>query len=236
MPTFTYNCYKQAQSIEDVKDQLSALDRELQGTDMHNLIAFNHTYYIITKNVYNKLCSGYFKDDTLMQRIDTYFGNYYFDALNNYIHRNDCAPAWRILFDACRKDRNFQFIYMALGVNAHVNNDLPQTLQEALKGSEQADDYNRINTIISYSLNEVIESLHEKNKIISVSEKMFKNIYKHYLTYIIHKWRKRAWKNYLELQNHTITKEIVELDAKGKANILVEIEQLHDTFRVIKIN
>ncbi len=155
---------------------------------MEDLIAFNHTYAVITRNVVSKLGSQYFSDDKSMQKIDVNFGNYYFRALKGYIETGKCTPSWQYLFDACRNKSHFQFIYLALGVNAHVNNDLPQTLFEVLRGNIHSGDYFKVNTIISQSINEVMTKLKEKNKALNTIENLLHPLYSYFFNWIIQNW------------------------------------------------
>src|SRR3712207_4170746 len=111
MTQFTYTSYHKVKTIEQVITQLEQLDVELTGTDLENLIAFNHTYLIITKNVYAKIGTGFFQRDELMRNIDVCFANYYVDALHNYLTNKPCPPAWQVLFDACKQNNTYQFIY-----------------------------------------------------------------------------------------------------------------------------
>lgn len=46
---------------------------------------------------------------------------------------------------------------MALGVNAHVNNDIPQVLLDCHTDTQHRADYNRVNAIIASSLDEILD-------------------------------------------------------------------------------
>ena len=203
-------------------------------TKLQNLTAFNHTYLIITKNVYSKLDKNYFQNDALMEKIDINFVNYYFRALNNYLDKKNCPPAWKILFDSCVEDNKFQFIYMALGVNAHVNNDLPQTLHDVMQRSRFQYDYLLINEIIKYSLHEVVRSLHEKNRLMNITKNIFEKLYAYYLNNLISTWRKEAWNSYLKLTEDKITVQKIELKAKKKAETIVSFRNILDLPRILK--
>ena len=223
-----------AKKIEDVFSILKTLDQKPLHTKLQNLTAFNHTYLIITKNVYAKLGKNYFQKDALMEKIDINFVNYYFHALNSYFNKKNCPPAWKILFDSCVEDNKFQFIYMALGVNAHVNNDLPQTLHDVMRGSRFQYDFLLINEIIKYSLHEVVRSLHEKNRLMNVTKNIFEKLYAYCLNNLISSWRKDAWNSYLKLTEDKITVQKIELKARKKAETIVSIRNIIDLPRILK--
>lgn len=227
MKIFTYDTFTTVTTIEETLEHMKNLSLELAGTSLENLIAFNHTYYIITKNVYKKLGTGIFTDDELMRKTDVVFGNYYFKALKAYTEGKPCAPAWHVLFDACVKNNHYQFIYMAMGVNAHVNNDLPQTLVDVMEGSLEKEDYMKINAIIASSLEEVITSLKEKNRVLNKSQDLLLPLYALFLNSLIKNWRNNAWDCYEHLLAKNYTVNNVETIAEVVARRLANLRSLH---------
>ncbi len=236
MKRFTYEHYEEATTIETVLEQLKNLDDELALSDMHNLIAFNHTYFIITRNVYQKLGTGYFDDDSHMKSLDTCFGNYYFDALKSYVQDVPCPQAWTTLFESCKKNDAYQFIYMALGVNAHVNNDLPQTLCDVHARLAEKGDFDRINEVISKSIPEVIDSLHERQAVLTFFENALEGVYTWYLNSTIQKWRRNAWQQYIRLEKNEITVSQIEDDTAKNAEILAKITHLQNIPHLLKLH
>ena len=223
---FSYSSYQKViDSIDGIIAHMINLEKELENTDLHNLRAFNHTYLIITKAVAAKLNTGYFQDDLQMEQLDINFAYYYFNALYNYIHKKSVPPSWKLLFDACKQGNKYQFIYMALGVNAHVNNDLGQSLNDVIKNIKYREDFDKVNQIIHNNTKEVVEWLDEKSSIIDHLKNIFQPLYAFVLDFIIRKWRDYAWKNFLELQGHKITKDQIEQNALGIGIILSKIRK-----------
>lgn len=72
---------------------MEELDKELKGTNLQNLIAFNNTYLIITKAVNNVNKKGHFQFPKLMEKLDIRFAYYYFDALKGYIDDKNIPDA-----------------------------------------------------------------------------------------------------------------------------------------------
>lgn len=229
---FQYKSFKLVKNEQETLRQMYEMEEELEDTDLRNLRAFNKTYLIITKNVLNKLDTGYFKKDSVMRAVDTVFGDYYFQALHGYINNGKCPLAWKILFDACRENSHYQFVYMALGVNAHVNNDLSLALLDVLKGDMFKDDYDRINEVIGISLKEVIVSLKEKSATLNTAQNYFLSIYKLTLASLIRNWRNKAWSNYQMLNIDEISISSIEDEASVIAKKLLTIKQVHDLPKV----
>lgn len=223
---FSYSLYqKDINSIEGIIAHMINLEKELENTDLHNLRSFNHTYLIITRAVASKLNTGYFKDDLKMEQLDINFAYYYFNALYNYIHKKTVPPSWKLLFDVCKQDNMYQFIYMALGVNAHVNNDLGQSLNDVIRDIEYQEDFAKVNQIIHSNTKEVVEWLREESTIIDLLKNIFQPLYAFLLDFIIRKWRGYAWKNFLELREHKVTKDQVEQNAFRISIILSKIRK-----------
>lgn len=210
-------------SISDVIQQMEALDGELAQSELSNVKAFNHTYLIITESVFQKLGTGLFQHEDVMQRVDVAFFEYYSTPLKKYKKDEKVPLSWKILFDLARDDTSFQFLYMALGVNAHVNNDLSQALLAAKTPEAFKSDYDKVNEIIYQSLREVVACLKENSKLLSVMEKNMFPAYAPLLNIIIRRWRENAWQNFLLLKEGKKTIVEIEKEAGIIAQKLVEI-------------
>lgn len=225
--SFVYNSYRHHyESIMDVIHEMEDLDKELLQTDLENLLAFNHTYLIITKAVASKLGQKYFNNDELMQTLDINFAGYYFLALKDYVEGKSTPPAWALLFDACKKNNLLQSIYMGMGVNAHVNNDLSQSLRDVIQDTSYKEDFDKVNTIIHYSTPEVIKYLKEENTVVNTVKNISLPIYSFALSITIQKWRENAWNDSRKLIAHTISEEKIENQAYTMAKKLVFFKRI----------
>lgn len=165
---FTYSFYTtQFTTIQEVIAHMQQLNQSLQHSNLHNLRVFNTTYLLITQAVYTKFGQQYFDDDKRMAQFDILFAQYYFDALYNFANNQPCAPAWQLLFTQCQKNKLMQWQYLALGVNAHVNNDLPLTLHDFQPEHTYLHDFQKINQLIYQCIPEVVHSFQEQNYIIN---------------------------------------------------------------------
>ena len=91
---------------------------------------FVSAYLVITTAVKARVLSKSFADNEWVMRYDIAFANQYRIALLAY-ERGDSAglpEAWRIAFDAARHNDALIIQDLMLGINAHVNHDLPFTL------------------------------------------------------------------------------------------------------------
>lgn len=211
---FTYRFYtQQFSNITEVIAHMQQLNKTLVDTNLHNLLAFNNTYLIITQAVFQEFGTQFFQDNQRMEKLDIIFAKYYFDALHDYVQGAECAPAWKMLFDACKRNNLYQWQYMALGVNAHVNNDLPFTLYDANFGPDYQTDFNRINRILFQQIQNVVRSLNEKNHVLNILENNLVYLYRYGLSTIISKWRTSAWQNYQTLLQQPDHKTLISRNA-----------------------
>ncbi len=236
MKQFFYDFYKASfSSVTEVIDHMQHLQNELKNTDLQNVSAFNNTYLIITQNVYKKIGTGYFTYDDVMTNVDIVFASYYFNALKSYVEGVKTPPAWKILFDECKENSHHQFIYMALGVNAHVNNDLSQSLFNVVKNDAYKTDFDKVNGIIHKSIPEVINSLQEPSRLIATLEKVFLPVYTLFLDQLIKNWRADSWITYLQLKYSSTNVNAVEKKGKQLALQLRQVKHLYDIHHLRKI-
>ena len=118
---------QRAQSIADVVEIMTALDRELPEHD--GVRRFNRLYLETTRSVDHAVTMQTFRDRAFMERLDVVFANLYFDAFAAASVDPARAPAaWRPLFE-CRHRAGILPIQFALaGMNAHINRDLPRSI------------------------------------------------------------------------------------------------------------
>jgi Family of unknown function (DUF5995) len=99
---------------------------------------FLGTYLRTTQAVGAALDAGAFEDPAWVERWDADFAGLYVDALDAW-RRDPAAPArpWRLAFGA-RADLPPE-AHVLLGVNAHINHDLPQSLVRVIPPADFAD-------------------------------------------------------------------------------------------------
>jgi hypothetical protein len=99
---------------------------------------FLGTYLRITRGVRTALADGLFEDSAWVARWDVDFAGYYMDSLEAYRRDPATAPApWRQAFGA--KSTVGPQGHVLLGVNAHINFDLPQSLVRVIPAEDFAD-------------------------------------------------------------------------------------------------
>lgn len=162
MDTFSFSSEK----LRDIQSLILHFDRvkvQLMDNNQLNLIPFHDTYFLITKSVFSKLGTGFFENDENMTSFVLSFAKFYFDALNQYFKGESVSAAWQFMFNQCEKNHLPRFVYLLLGVHAHINQDLSLCVKALDFGVTFKNDYLAINHIIKGKLAEAIAQLDEKS-------------------------------------------------------------------------
>jgi hypothetical protein len=82
---------------------------------------------------------GGFLDPVWLERWDLVFADIYLDAIERWDAGEPPAKPWQVAFEATRDERLPPLRHVLLGLNAHVNYDLPQALIGVISDDEFAD-------------------------------------------------------------------------------------------------
>ncbi|HWO10490.1 MAG TPA: DUF5995 family protein [Polyangiaceae bacterium] len=121
------------------------------------LAYFPALYRAVTVRVRTGIARGAFDDGPRMNRFDTIFGNRYFAALEA-LEAGRPPRAWRVAFSAEAQPGLTILQHALLGVNAHINFDLPFAAVATAPGAALPSlerDYAMINAILVGVLDEV---------------------------------------------------------------------------------
>ena len=162
MDTFSFS----SENLRDIQSLILHFDRvkvQLLKNNQLNLIPFHDTYFLITTSVFSKFGKGFFENDDNMTSFVLSFAKFYFDALNQYFKGESVSSAWQFMFNQCEKNHLPRFVYLLLGVHAHINQDLSLCVRTLDFGVAFKNDYLAINHIIKGKLAEAIAQLNEKS-------------------------------------------------------------------------
>ena len=122
-----------------IDDLLSRMDALLQpmraaGDERQHFLA---TYMRTTLAVKHEIERGAFVDDAWTERWDIAFADLYLDALDVWNATGAAPGPWRIAFEAANATPRVPPIrHLLLGMNAHINYDLPQALIQVITDQE----------------------------------------------------------------------------------------------------
>ena len=148
--------------INSTVDRLQALRDEL-GCDHRGVFAT--TYLQLTKAILSLLDDqpGIVADRDYLYTEDSLFANFYFDEVRDWETGGEVAPAWRIAFNQAENGQITGAQEMLLGINAHVQNDMPFVI--AALGVRQPDgtsrkpDHDAMNEALNRGYEQVVEAV-----------------------------------------------------------------------------
>ena len=113
--------------------------------------------YLRTTEEYQRasLTPGFFEDPNFVNHEDAVFARYYFDAFDDWKagRRSEVPQAWKIALDAGRDKRVSTVGDLLLGVNAHINRDLPYVLAGIglvkPDGTSRKPDHDKVNQFLN---------------------------------------------------------------------------------------
>lgn len=209
-------------TIEDVARILRELDVSLAGSALDSLHSFNTTYLIITEHVQQAMRENRFQDCGFLESFDICFAMYYLQALHDYCHDARVPSAWRITFEAAQRHKAPSLVVMALGVNAHVNNDIPQVLLETSATDANRPDYRLVNQVIKEALSEVLSKVQPHHP-------RLHRLYRPVMNVLIRLWRYTAWHHFEHLAHQRLSVGQIEKRAYivGRCTHLILAHNAH---------
>src|SRR5215831_11760567 len=103
-------------------------------------LAFHATYLRTTRAVAAAMRAGAFKDTDWVDRWDVAFAQLYLDALDASRRGDPVPEPWAVAFGAAAAQPGLPAVrHILLGMNAHINYDLPQALLAVISDAEFED-------------------------------------------------------------------------------------------------
>ena len=129
-----------AKTIADVIARMDTLLGPLEaGGDTRRF--FLATYRRMTIAVNEKVQAGFFLDGSWLERWDVAFAGLYLDAVEQWDREGTASGPWAIAFGAAQGEADHlpPLRHALLGINAHINYDLPQGLLQVMTDDELTD-------------------------------------------------------------------------------------------------
>nr|HWI60515.1 DUF5995 family protein [Symbiobacteriaceae bacterium] len=197
-----------ATTASSMDDLLKMMHRQLAAFDAagDHRGAFLRTYATMTASVRDRMEQEFFIDPKWIERVALRFAWWYFDALDRYEAGANPPPAWAYAFDVARSRRGFLLQDILLGMNAHINNDLPMVVAEILRveGDDSALlrsvrrrwDHDQINRVLHLVIPTVEDevSLHY-GRLIRPLGRVMGTLDQSLSTFGLKTWRDNVWRN-----------------------------------------
>jgi hypothetical protein len=151
--------------IDSTIVRLQALRDEL-GCDHRGVFAT--TYLELTKAIRKLLddVPNIVRDPDYLYTEDALFANLYFDEIEDREERSGVAPAWRIAFEQAERGQITGAQEMLLGINAHVQNDMPFVIAalgvREPNGASRKPDHDAMNEALNRGYEQVVEAVRSR--------------------------------------------------------------------------
>jgi Family of unknown function (DUF5995) len=207
-------------TVREMRRRLDALASSCN----HNAI-FSLIYLRVTEE-YRRTIDGPFFDDTrFVNYEDTVFAHYYFAAFDAWAsrRREQVPPAWRIAFDAAQARAVSVTGDLFLGINAHVQRDLPLVLYAAglvrPDGTSRKADHDRVNIILNRVANDALAEIARRFDPTVDDSDLPTRYDDAALFQALASWREKAWRNaeLLAVAPTAAARELVVAQIEGDA-------------------
>jgi hypothetical protein len=152
-------------------------------------------YRATTVRVKAGIEKGIFVDGPRMERFVTAFANRYLAALDA-VGGTGPARAWQVAFDAAVRPHTMILQHVLVGMNAHINYDLPLVVIEAANGDKIANiepDFNAINDILKDLLDPVQKVIDTFSPLLHILDEVGGRGDEKLVTFSIRTARTEAW-------------------------------------------
>jgi hypothetical protein len=142
--------------IADVAEEL----RELARSSVDASGYFCAMYARVTSNIATSIAQGRFEDGERMERFASIFAGYYTRGHGPAPVRPRC---WQASFDVAGRGDMIILQHLLIGINAHVNHDLPQATVDVAQASGDLasvrGDFEAINDLLGSMTNDLLRDL-----------------------------------------------------------------------------
>ncbi|MFL5894163.1 MAG: DUF5995 family protein [Thermoleophilaceae bacterium] len=191
------------------KATVKCIDTEIQrlqkaqttfGCDHRGVFAT--TYLELTKQLRRTLRADprFFQDSRYLYREDALFADVYFNTARDYARGKPIAPAWRIAFDTAKSGDVNAAQDMLLGINAHVQNDMPFVVAalgvRRLDGGSRKPDHDRVNEILDAAYEPVVRAVQARyDPIVGTTNASWTFADDAAGLEMVKEWREQVWRN-----------------------------------------
>jgi hypothetical protein len=148
-----------------VDDTMSIMQRLRDQFGCDHRAVFDTTYLLLTDEFRKTVVAEphFFQDNRYLIWEDTLFANYYFDTLSNWAAGRPVPEAWRIALQAARSGDADGAQDMLLGINAHVQRDMPYVVaslgMRMRDGSSRKPDHDAVNEILRRAYERIVSEI-----------------------------------------------------------------------------
>jgi hypothetical protein len=194
--------------IDEVIQRMATLAEELRR-DCDGRLAFHNTYLRTTEAVAQALRDGFFADPEWVDRWDVAFAQLYLDALDADRRGEPVPEPWAVAFRAAAAQPDMPAVrHVLLGMNAHINYDLPQALLAVISDAEFGDpgvrarrqaDHRKIDEVLSIRVGAEDAELQQMEPAVTWQDRVMQPLNRMATRRFLRESREKVWANAREL-------------------------------------
>ncbi len=251
LPSTTATEYVVSTSDDCKNGKVQCVDHTIREmTRRYNDLACNHdsmfafTYLVTTQEYRNAVDDpNFFEDNAFVNHEDATFADYYFSAFDDWAggRIDQVPPAWRIAFQTAQDQAVSGMGNVFLGMNAHVNRDLPFVLAEIglvkPDGTSRKADHDRVNDFLDatnqYLLTEAAKYL---DQTVDDGDIPGITVDNSVAVQALVGWREEAWRNAERLVSAPTPEDRAEVAQEIEQSAALEALTIRDTFSYTPIH
>ena len=223
-------------TIEEVIDEMRRRWRGLQRAGDWRAV-FAKTYLRTTEQILVATqTAGVFENPAWIVEFDCDFAGRYFDAFDRFEAGADCPLPWRLAFDGAVAKRTLIIQDVLLGMNAHINYDLPHSLHATVPADVDGDGleaYRRdnlvLNTVLASSIDVVERAVaREYDFMLHAADVALCGRDEQFAGEMIKAWRARSWSSFVVLRSTSDVgpgERLIEESAVDNAVLMLQLQR-----------
>ncbi|WP_375584655.1 DUF5995 family protein [Cyclobacterium xiamenense] len=227
-------------SMKEVSSLLQRMNERVNGWkgvgDQRHV--FLGCYALMSQAMHEAIDKGQFANANWVSSLLLRFSEYYFDALDCYDRDPERSPlVWRQVHDACLRSEINVTQHLLLGVNAHINYDLPLALYDCLReGWAQLPekekellraDHEWVNEIIARTVDTVQESIvNPSSWSMEALDVLMGRLDEWLLSKLISSWRNDVWQVNLQLLESSSEEQRKRIQQEQEALVVKRAHQV----------
>jgi hypothetical protein len=188
--------------VDRTIDTMTRMTDRLASSCSHDAV-FALTYLRVTQAYAETVGSDptFFADTPFVNNEDAFFARQYFDAFRDWYGGDPAQvpPAWQVAFEAADEHEVNGTGDLLLGINAHVNRDLPFVLVDLglfdADGSSRKPDHDKVNVILNHVQGPIVAEIAERFDPTVLDPNDPTGLSQTSLFQLLEAWREEAWRN-----------------------------------------
>jgi hypothetical protein len=195
-------------SLRCVRFQIRRMRALQERLGCDHRAVFATTYLEVTRELRDRVLAdrGFFRYPKFFFREDALFANVYFRSIRRWGRGEEVPEAWRIAFETAEGGEVNAAQDMLLGINAHVQNDMPFVLARlglrTRGGHSRKADHDAANDVLNSGYERVVTAVGGRfDELVRVTNADWHPIDNVAGLEVVREWRERVWRNAEKLVN-----------------------------------